>query len=49
LLPLHCRGSPEWFAASAGRQMIQTGIENKYGFDIEVSVADMADQAVKRS
>jgi hypothetical protein len=29
--------------------MIQTGIENKYGFDIEVSVADMADQAVKRS
>jgi hypothetical protein len=29
--------------------MIQTGIENKYGLDIEVSAADMADQAVKRS
>jgi hypothetical protein len=29
--------------------MIQTGIENKYGLDIEVSAADMAGQAVKRS
>jgi hypothetical protein len=29
--------------------MIQTGIENKYGLAIEVSAADMADQAVKRS
>ncbi len=42
-------GHREWFAASAGRQMIQTGIENKYGLDIEVSAADMADQSVKRS
>jgi hypothetical protein len=39
----------EWFAASAGGSMIQTAIENKYGLDIEVSSADMADQAVKRS
>jgi hypothetical protein len=31
------------------RSMIQPAIENKYGFDIEVSSADMADQAVKRS
>jgi hypothetical protein len=29
--------------------MIQTGIENKYDLDIEVSAADMADQAVKHS
>jgi len=29
--------------------MIQTGIENKYGFGIEVSAADMAGRAVKRS
>ena len=29
--------------------MMQTAIENKYGFDIEVSSADMADRAVKRS
>jgi hypothetical protein len=28
--------------------MIQTGTENKYGLDIEVSAADMPDQAVKR-
>jgi len=28
--------------------MIQTAIENKYGFDIEVSAVDMADQADKR-
>jgi len=42
-------GHREWFAASAGRQMIQTGIENKYGLDIEVSAADMANQSVKRS
>jgi hypothetical protein len=39
----------KWFAASAGGSMIQTAIENKYGLDIEVSSADMADQAVKRS
>ena len=42
-------GQSEWFAASAGGPMIQTSLENKYGFDIEVSVADMADQADKRS
>jgi hypothetical protein len=47
--PFIAGGSPEWFAASAGGQMIHTGIENKYGLDIEVSAADMADQAVKRS
>lgn len=29
--------------------MIQTAIENKYGLDIEVSAANMADQADKRS
>jgi len=29
--------------------MIQAGIKNKYGFDMQVSAADMADQAVKRS
>jgi hypothetical protein len=29
--------------------MIQTGIKNKYSLDIEVSAADMADQAVKPS
>jgi hypothetical protein len=34
--------------ASAGGSMIQTAIENKYGFDIEVSAVDMADQADKR-
>jgi hypothetical protein len=42
-------GNPKMIAASAGGSMIQTAIENKYGFDIEVSSADMADQAVKRS
>jgi hypothetical protein len=41
-------GSPEWFAASAGRQMIQTGIKNKYGFDMQVSAPDMADHVIKR-
>jgi len=39
----------KWFAAGAGGSMIQTAIENKYGLDIEVSSADMADQAVKRT
>jgi hypothetical protein len=33
--------------ASAGGSMVQAAIENKYGLDIEVSAADMADQAVK--
>jgi hypothetical protein len=28
--------------------MVQAAIENKYGLDIEVSAANMADQAVKR-
>ena len=40
---------PGWIVASAGGSMIQTAIENKYGLDIEVSSADMADQAVKRT
>jgi hypothetical protein len=43
------RGNSKWFAADAGGSMIQSAIENKYGLDIEVSSADMADQAVKRS
>jgi hypothetical protein len=28
--------------------MIQAGIKNKYGFDIQVSAADMAGQVIKR-
>jgi hypothetical protein len=28
--------------------MIQAGIKNKYGFDMQVSVADMAGQIIKR-
>jgi hypothetical protein len=28
--------------------MIQAGIKNKYGFDMQVSAADMADQIIKR-
>ena len=40
--------NPEWFAASASGQMIQAGIKNKYGFDIQVSAADMAGQVIKR-
>jgi hypothetical protein len=28
--------------------MIQAGIKNKYGFDMQVSVADMASQIIKR-
>ncbi|WP_156489466.1 hypothetical protein [Bradyrhizobium sp. DOA1] len=38
-----------WIVASAGGSMIQTSIKNKYRLDIEVSAADMADQADKRS
>jgi hypothetical protein len=34
-------GSPEWCAASAAGEMIQAGIKNKYGFDMQVSAADM--------
>jgi len=41
-------GNPKWFAASAGGQMIHAGIKNKYGFDMQVSVLDMADHAIKR-
>ncbi|QIO35974.1 hypothetical protein [Bradyrhizobium sp. 1(2017)] len=42
-------GAARWIVASAGGSMIQTAIENKYGLDIEVSAANMADQADKRS
>jgi len=41
-------GSPEWFAASAGGQMIHAAIKNKYSFDMQVSPPDMADHAIKR-
>jgi hypothetical protein len=41
-------GNPEWLAASASGQMIQDGIENKYGFDMQVSAPDMADHVIKR-
>jgi len=34
--------------ASAGGSMVQTAMENKYGLAIEVSAADMTDQADKR-
>jgi hypothetical protein len=34
--PLNRLGHPEWLAASAGGQMIQAGIKNKYGFDMQV-------------
>jgi hypothetical protein len=29
--------------------MIQADIENKYGLDIQISAADMADNVIKRS
>jgi hypothetical protein len=48
ICPFTCRGDPEWFAASASGQMIQAGIKNKYGFDMQVSAADMAGQILKR-
>lgn len=41
-------GNPKRIVASASGAMIQSAIENKYGLDIEVSPADMADQGVKR-
>jgi hypothetical protein len=46
--PLIVWGSPEWFAASAGGQMIHGGTKNKYGFDMQVSAPDMADHVIKR-
>jgi hypothetical protein len=42
------RSNPKRIVASAGGSMIQAGIKNKYGLDIAVSAANMADQAVKR-
>jgi hypothetical protein len=48
ICPFTCGGDPEWSAASASGQMIQAGIKNKYGFDMQVSAADMAGQILKR-
>jgi hypothetical protein len=42
ICPFTCGGDPEWLAASASGQMSQAGIKNKYGFDMQVSAADMA-------
>ena len=46
--PLIVWGNPEWFAASAGGQMIQAGIKNKYVLDMRVSASDMANHVIKR-
>jgi hypothetical protein len=48
ICPFTCRGNPEWVAASASGQMLPAGIKNKYGFDMQVSAADMAGQILKR-